>query len=158
MMNNQKNDSLGSQSRRVFVAGSTVALSGTLAACAAGPATTPASDATIIASQHWAYKETPQGRVRLFAWRKVARGGGQKGALLFVHGSSMASTPVFDLQVPSRERSSGLSAAQAAEGPKAAEKRDPLGRVRAVGDLVSDVHHQYRIRTWRREPPRVRCP
>jgi pimeloyl-ACP methyl ester carboxylesterase len=51
--------------------------------------------------EYWARK----GNVKLFLWRKAGQGAA-KGALLFVHGSSMASQPTFDLQVPGRPDSS----------------------------------------------------
>jgi pimeloyl-ACP methyl ester carboxylesterase len=53
--------------------------------------------------EHW----TTKGDVRLFLWRKApAIGQAPKGTILFVHGSSMASQPTFDLQVPGRPDSS----------------------------------------------------
>jgi len=54
--------------------------------------------------EHW----TTKGNVRLFLWRKPPAGGttGTRGTILFVHGSSMASQPTFDLQVPGRPHSS----------------------------------------------------
>ena len=55
--------------------------------------------------QHWTTKQTVDGPVRLFLWNK--RGPDtSKGSILFVHGSSMASTPVFDLQIAGRPDSS----------------------------------------------------
>jgi pimeloyl-ACP methyl ester carboxylesterase len=53
-------------------------------------------------TEHW----TQKGEVRLFLWRKAAAGGAPHGTILFVHGSSMASQPTFDLQVPGRPHSS----------------------------------------------------
>jgi pimeloyl-ACP methyl ester carboxylesterase len=54
-------------------------------------------------SEHW----TKKGDIRLFLWRKPpAAGAAPKGSILFVHGSSMASQPTFDLQVPGRPDSS----------------------------------------------------
>ena len=52
-------------------------------------------------TEHWTTKRD----VRLFLWRKppAAR---PAGTILFVHGSSMASQPTFDLQVPGRPHSS----------------------------------------------------
>jgi pimeloyl-ACP methyl ester carboxylesterase len=45
--------------------------------------------------------------VRLFLWEKYAdQPTGKNGTVLFVHGSSMASQPTFDLQVPGRPFSS----------------------------------------------------
>src|SRR5260221_14112508 len=53
--------------------------------------------------EHW----TAKGESRLFLWRKPpAAGSAAKGSILFVHGSSMASQPTFDLQVPGRPDSS----------------------------------------------------
>jgi pimeloyl-ACP methyl ester carboxylesterase len=54
--------------------------------------------------EHWASKDG----IRLFLWRKPPAGGATapRGTILFVHGSSMASQPTFDLQVPGRPDSS----------------------------------------------------
>src|SRR2546421_3818622 len=62
------------------------------------------SVAAIRGEEHWADKGSD---VRLFLWNK--HGGdpsGPQGRILFVHGSSMASQPTFDLQVPGRADSS----------------------------------------------------
>ena len=54
-------------------------------------------------TEHW----TSKGDVRLFLWnRKPVPGTSPAGTLLFVHGSSMASQPTFDLHVPGRPDSS----------------------------------------------------
>jgi len=53
--------------------------------------------------EHWIKK----GDVRLFMWQKPAVGA-PKGTILFVHGSSMASQPTYDLQVPGRPHSSAM--------------------------------------------------
>jgi pimeloyl-ACP methyl ester carboxylesterase len=53
--------------------------------------------------EHW----TRKGDVKLFLWQKPPAGGAPKaGTVLFVHGSSMASQPTFDLHVPGRPDSS----------------------------------------------------
>src|SRR6187431_3159195 len=53
--------------------------------------------------EHWAAKRD----IRLFLWRKPpAAGSAAQGTILFVHGSSMASQPTFDLAVPGRPDSS----------------------------------------------------
>jgi len=53
--------------------------------------------------EHWITK----GDVKLFLWRKPPpEGRAASGTILFVHGSSMASQPTFDLQVPDRPDSS----------------------------------------------------
>ena len=51
--------------------------------------------------EHW----TSKADVKLFLWQKPAAGD-PRGTILFVHGSSMASQPTFDLQVPGRADSS----------------------------------------------------
>jgi pimeloyl-ACP methyl ester carboxylesterase len=56
---------------------------------------------TVRGQEHW----TKKGDVRLFLWEKRAAGR-SAGTVLFVHGSSMASQPTFDLQVPGRPDSS----------------------------------------------------
>ncbi len=53
--------------------------------------------------EHW----TRKGDVKLFLWQKPAVPGvAKQGTVLFVHGSSMASQPTFDLHVPGRPDSS----------------------------------------------------
>jgi pimeloyl-ACP methyl ester carboxylesterase len=56
--------------------------------------------------EHWTHKKTADGDVRLFLWEKYVGSPQGKPAVLFVHGSSMASTPTFDLTVPGRPHSS----------------------------------------------------
>ena len=64
-----------------------------------------AKTATAQGTEHWAHK----GEVRLFLWRKSAvERRDAKGTILFVHGSSMASQPTFDLHVPGRPDSSAM--------------------------------------------------
>jgi pimeloyl-ACP methyl ester carboxylesterase len=59
--------------------------------------TTPPT--AVTGQEHWAKK----GPVRLFLWEKYAGSpAGPAATLLFVHGSSMASQPTFDLQVEGR--------------------------------------------------------
>jgi len=59
----------------------------------------------ILGTEHW----TNKGEVKLFLWNKVVGNPGQtKGTILFVHGSSMASQPTFDLDVPGRPDSSAM--------------------------------------------------
>ncbi len=61
------------------------------------------TEAAIRGEEHW----TDKGAVRLFLWEKYAGDPARSaGTVLFVHGSSMASTPTFDLQVPGRPDSS----------------------------------------------------
>ena len=56
-------------------------------------------------TEHW----TKKGDVKLFLWnRKPAPGTKPAGTIFFVHGSSMASQPTFDLYVPGRADSSAM--------------------------------------------------
>ena len=56
--------------------------------------------------EHWTNKGDD---VRLFLWEKYAGDpSGPAGTILFVHGSSMASQPTFDLHVPGRGDSSAM--------------------------------------------------
>ena len=56
-------------------------------------------------TEHW----TRKGEVKLFLWNKKPPAGVEKrGTLFFVHGSSMASQPTFDLSVPGRADSSAM--------------------------------------------------
>jgi pimeloyl-ACP methyl ester carboxylesterase len=54
--------------------------------------------------EHW----TRKGDVKLFLWQKRPAAQAPRGTILFVHGSSMASQPTFDLQVPGRPHSSAM--------------------------------------------------
>ena len=59
---------------------------------------------TVKGEEHWAEND---GGGKLFLWEKAASDPAKtRGAILFVHGSSMAGTPTFDLQVPGRPDSS----------------------------------------------------
>jgi pimeloyl-ACP methyl ester carboxylesterase len=58
--------------------------------------------ANVTGRDHW----TRKGAVKLFLWEKFASSADGKPVILFVHGSSMASQPTFDLQVPGRIHSS----------------------------------------------------
>jgi pimeloyl-ACP methyl ester carboxylesterase len=101
-------------SRRSFfqsVAGATGVAATTLAsasgaalALSAGSAQA-ASETPIVASEHWAIKKVGSQDIKLFIlnkklsnYKKVP----MMGTILFVHGSSMAGSPVFDLQVPGK--------------------------------------------------------
>jgi pimeloyl-ACP methyl ester carboxylesterase len=62
------------------------------------------SGAPITGTEHWTSKEDG---VTLFLWNKcVGDPAKTSGIILFVHGSSMASQPTFDLHVPGRPDSS----------------------------------------------------
>src|SRR5262249_36379914 len=63
----------------------------------------PQTSTAATGQEHW----TKKGDVRLFLWEKPCAGPQPaQGTILFVHGSSMASTPTFDLHVPGRPHSS----------------------------------------------------
>ena len=93
----------GPVSRRHFLA-----TAGAAAVTAAVPTSyaqpAPSSASTVVTgTEHW----TKKGDVKLFLWEKVAgRADPAKPSVLFVHGSSMASQPTFDLTVPGRPDSS----------------------------------------------------
>jgi pimeloyl-ACP methyl ester carboxylesterase len=56
-------------------------------------------------TEHW----TKKADIRLFLWNRKPPAGVQKrGTIFFVHGSSMASQPTFDLHVPGRPDSSAM--------------------------------------------------
>jgi len=65
------------------------------------------SAARVTGVEHWTRKDG----VRLFLWEKFTgslRDSAGKPCVLFVHGSSMASQPTFDLAVPGRDDSSAM--------------------------------------------------
>jgi pimeloyl-ACP methyl ester carboxylesterase len=62
---------------------------------------------TLDGEEHWTTKAA--GNVRLFLWHKPSpQPADDLGSILFVHGSSMASQPTFDLQVPGRDDASAM--------------------------------------------------
>ena len=59
--------------------------------------------------EHWIHKTTPEGKIKLFLWEKKASSKvPHAGSIFFVHGSSMASQPTFDLHVEGRPYSSAM--------------------------------------------------
>ncbi len=59
----------------------------------------------VTGQEHW----TRKGDVKLFLWEKCAgKADAARPTVLFVHGSSMASQPTFDLHVPGRPGSSAM--------------------------------------------------
>ena len=69
---------------------------------------TAITGASVTGVEHWTTKTTKDAEVRLFLWEKFADAPEGKPAILFVHGSSMASQPTFDLAVPGRPDSSAM--------------------------------------------------
>ena len=91
--------------------------------------------------EHW----TKKGDLKLFLWEKRATAQPLRGTILFVHGSSMASTPTFDLQMPSRPFSSAMDFF-AAQGY---DLRALLRAEASEADLASAVAHIWQGRTDR---------
>jgi len=55
-------------------------------------------------TEHWIKK----GDVKLFLWHKPSPAPSPRGTIFFIHGSSMAGQPTYDLQVPGRPHSSAM--------------------------------------------------
>jgi pimeloyl-ACP methyl ester carboxylesterase len=105
--------------RRKFVAASAAALvAGALPSrgARAQSAAAPAALAEVIGTEHWTVKRAGADSVKLFLWRKRLKdpsaanaiGNARRGTILFVHGSSMSSTPVFDLRIPGKPEASTM--------------------------------------------------
>ena len=104
-------------------------------------------------TEHW----TTKGDIRLFLWRKAAaEGPAARGTVLFVHGSSMASQPTFDLQVPGRPDSSVMDWFAARgfdtwcldnEGYGRSDKKRPINFDISNGADDLDVASQYVLKT-----------
>jgi pimeloyl-ACP methyl ester carboxylesterase len=63
------------------------------------------AESNVTGQEHW----TRKGDIKLFLWEKyVGTPDASKPTILFVHGSSMASQPTFDLKVPGRPDSSAM--------------------------------------------------
>lgn len=93
-------------SRRNFLAAGAAALAAAALPAEGARAQQPAAPAEVVGTEHWTAKRTDAGDVKLFLWRKRVRNpahaGPRRGTVLFVHGSSVPSTPVFDLQIAGR--------------------------------------------------------
>jgi len=99
-----------SGSRRRFIAAGAVA-GVTALTTESAMAQVPKADsagkagAAVASSDHWTTKTADGKELRLFIRRKQLRNpkaATKLGTILFVHGSSMAGTPVFDLDVPGK--------------------------------------------------------
>lgn len=112
----------------------------------------------ITGHEHW----TNKGDVRLFLWEKPAPAGQPcRGTVLFVHGSSMASQPTFDLQVPGRPYSSVMDwfATQGfdtwcvdMEGYGRSDKHRPINCDIATGADDLSAASEYILKTRNRGP------
>jgi pimeloyl-ACP methyl ester carboxylesterase len=91
------------RSRSVFLVGGLQAVSEERSTMQHQGKFTAADGALIRGQEHWADK----GGIKLFLWEKRrAPGTDYHGTILFIHGSSWASQPTFDLHVPGRPFSS----------------------------------------------------
>ena len=64
---------------------------------------------TVVGTAHSTVKQAGGDRVRLFLWRKqLPQSKPHRGTILFVHGSSVSATPVFDLQVAGKPEASTM--------------------------------------------------
>ena len=90
------------EQRRSLLAGTAGAAASLVFSRDAGAQSLP-----VKGSEHWTVKQVDGEKVRLFLWRKRTLNA-PKGVILFVHGSSVSATPVFDLQIPGRPESSTM--------------------------------------------------
>src|SRR6267143_4692320 len=84
--------------------------------------------------EHWATK----GGIKLFLWQK-SPATAPKGTILFVHGSSMASQPTFDLQVPGRPDSSAMDCFARLGYDTWCEDMEGYGRSDKRRDINADI-------------------
>ena len=100
-------------SRRRFIAGTAALATAALSAEAGSEAVPTASRAEVEGTEHWTTKRAGADSVKLFLWRKRLRAPptsqeARRGTILFVHGSSVSATPVFDLQIPGKPEASTM--------------------------------------------------
>ena len=97
-----------SESRRFFLASSALATASALSTPDASAQAAPAILQEVTGQAHWTTKKVDSESVKLFMWNKKLASPQKvfRGTILFVHGSSMASTPVFDLQIKGRNDAS----------------------------------------------------
>jgi pimeloyl-ACP methyl ester carboxylesterase len=127
-MNQEQLSSQASPRPRLAVAGGSrrhflAAVATTVAAASFPSAETQAQQdvatgglAEVSGTEHWTLKRAGAENVKLFLWRKQlkdaalagAGGNAPRGTILFVHGSSVSATPVFDLQIPGKPEASTM--------------------------------------------------
>ena len=97
-------------SRRTFLAAAAALVATPLAGDAAAQGNgSPPVLAAVNGSEHWTSKRAGNESIRLFLWRKqLATAGPRRGTILFVHGSSVSATPVFDLQISGKPEASTM--------------------------------------------------
>ena len=110
-----KQDDLSPSSRRTFIAAGAAALAASslpAPAARAQPSVQSAGLAEVSGTEHWTVKRAGADNVKLFLWRKRLKqpsaGNVRRGTILFVHGSSVSATPVFDLQIPGKPEASTM--------------------------------------------------
>jgi pimeloyl-ACP methyl ester carboxylesterase len=114
MLNQQMDTSVDqtAPSRREFFSTAAVAAWAAVPATqAVAQSTAPAKPLETVGAEHWTTKRVDGQDVRLFIWRKQLKNPSsapRRGTLVFVHGSSVSSTPVFDLQIAGRPESSTM--------------------------------------------------
>jgi pimeloyl-ACP methyl ester carboxylesterase len=77
---------------------------------------TPEGQGEVSGTEHWTVKRAGADNVKLFLWRKQRKSAAvagekrdvRRGPILFVHGSSVSATPVFDLQIPGKPDASTM--------------------------------------------------
>jgi len=101
---------LAAASRRSFLAAAAAACAG-MAVGVEDARAQSGSLAEVSGTEHWTVKRAGRDNVKLFLWRKQAKNrvaSDKTGTILFVHGSSVSATPVFDLQIPGKPEASTM--------------------------------------------------
>jgi pimeloyl-ACP methyl ester carboxylesterase len=106
-----------STGRRDFLTTAAAALTAAAmpADAAAQQSAAPSHQSPVVGTEHWTVKQAGADSVKLFLWRKQLKqapersdANARRGTILFVHGSSVSSTPVFDLQIQGRPQASTM--------------------------------------------------
>jgi pimeloyl-ACP methyl ester carboxylesterase len=97
---------MNTASRRGFLAAASSAAAALVPPVAHAQPAGAGSD--VPGTEHWTTKRVGGEDVRLWMWRRTAATAPRKGTILFVHGSSVQSTPVFDLEIAGRPESSTM--------------------------------------------------
>src|SRR5918998_2588590 len=95
----------------------------------------PMMSASVQGQEHW----TTKGDVKLFLWEKRTQVPERIGTILFVHGSSMASQPTFDLQVPGMSDSSAMDFFASKGFDTWCVDMEGYGRSSKHRDITSDI-------------------
>ena len=110
VMNKKEPNTTASLARRRFFQAGAALSAATLVTQGAQAAKSAHPD-KVVSQEHWTTRDSDGVPIELFMWRKMIPGminKASKGTILFVHGSSMAGTPVFDLQVPGKPQYSTM--------------------------------------------------